>query len=132
MDGIGRRQYREDQPSNDVGILPGIRQHDLFAGSGRRRALALLHGHQVADVGQHGFQVGHREITGDWSGRTNERPGLRTLGVKKKRRLPNDQSRFAYGGEGNGDVSETTKEINNNKNNNDCDHTQPRPRLSAA
>lgn len=40
-------------------ILPRVRQHYLFAGSGRRRTLALFHGHQIADVGQHGLQVGH-------------------------------------------------------------------------
>lgn len=39
--------------------LPGIGQYDLLAGSGGRRALGLLHGHQVADIGQHSLQVRH-------------------------------------------------------------------------
>lgn len=39
--------------------LPGIRKNDLFASSGRRSAFAFLHGHQVADISQHSFEVRH-------------------------------------------------------------------------
>lgn len=48
--------------------IPGIRKNDLLAGPRGRRALALLHGHQVADVGQHGLQVRHL------LSRTDQRP----------------------------------------------------------
>ena len=40
-------------------ILPGIWEDDFLAGPGGRSGLALLHRHQVADVGQHCFQVRH-------------------------------------------------------------------------
>lgn len=39
--------------------IPGIGQDDLFAGTGSRRAFTLLHGHQVADIGQHRLEVRH-------------------------------------------------------------------------
>lgn len=39
--------------------VPGLGQGDLLAGPGRRGALALLHRHQVADIGQHRLQVRH-------------------------------------------------------------------------
>lgn len=38
---------------------PWIGQYDLLARPGSRRALALLHGHKVADIGQHRLQVRH-------------------------------------------------------------------------
>jgi hypothetical protein len=39
--------------------LPGVWQYDLLAGPCRRGRLRLLHGHQIADIGQHGLQIGH-------------------------------------------------------------------------
>lgn len=39
--------------------LPGVGKHYFLAGARRRRALTLLHRHQVADVRQHRLQVGH-------------------------------------------------------------------------
>lgn len=39
--------------------LPWIRQYNLFASPCRRRTLALLHGHKIADIGQHRLQVRH-------------------------------------------------------------------------
>jgi hypothetical protein len=39
--------------------LPRVRQHDLLAGPRRRRALALLHGHEVAHVREHRLEVRH-------------------------------------------------------------------------
>lgn len=39
--------------------VPGLGQDDLLAGAGGRSRLALLHRHQVADIGQHGLQVRH-------------------------------------------------------------------------
>lgn len=38
---------------------PGIGQYNFLAGPRRRCALALLHGHKVADIGQHRLQVRH-------------------------------------------------------------------------
>lgn len=42
----------------DVSI-PWIWKNDFLAGPGRGRRLGLLHGHQIADVGQHRLQVRH-------------------------------------------------------------------------
>jgi len=39
--------------------IPRIWQNDLLASTGGRRALALLHSHQVADIGQHRLEVRH-------------------------------------------------------------------------
>jgi len=39
--------------------LRRVRQDDFLARPGRWRTLALLHGHQVADVGQDSLQVRH-------------------------------------------------------------------------
>jgi len=40
-------------------VVPRVRQDDFLARPGRRRGLGLLHRHQVADVGQHRFQIRH-------------------------------------------------------------------------
>lgn len=39
--------------------VPRIRQNNPLAGTGGRCALALLHGHQVADIGQHRLEIRH-------------------------------------------------------------------------
>lgn len=41
------------------GNTPWVGQYNFFTGPRRRRALALLHGHKVADIGQHRLQVRH-------------------------------------------------------------------------
>lgn len=56
-----RRQpsRRRKSRSKEEVCVPRIRQINLLAGTGGRRALALLHGHQVADIGQHSLEVRH-------------------------------------------------------------------------
>lgn len=56
---IGVAILRSGAGASFVSRSPGVRQHDLLASAGGRSALRLLHGHQVADVGQHGLEVGH-------------------------------------------------------------------------
>ncbi len=42
--------------------IPGVGQDDFLAGSCSWSALALLHGHQVADISQHCFEVSHLQL----------------------------------------------------------------------
>ena len=43
--------------------IPGIWQDDFLAGSCSWSALAFLHGHQVADISQHCFEVSHLQLS---------------------------------------------------------------------
>jgi len=42
-----------------IWCVPGFGQDDLLARPGRGSRLALLHRHQVADIGEHRFEVRH-------------------------------------------------------------------------
>ena len=71
----GKKRRLGRQLSRDI---PRIRQDDLLARTGSRCAFALLHGHQVADVGQHRLEVRHFPR---WSLKSLRWTRLSTLGA---------------------------------------------------
>lgn len=47
------------QTAEAARALPGLRKDDLLTRSRRGGGLALLHRHQITDIGEHRFQVRH-------------------------------------------------------------------------